>query len=1084
MSHFNKKKNLYSKIFFTSSLLAAGASVIATANFSNTQNSQISLSSNDLDSSNSTRAITGTYEHTNYASFPSSMPQRFENYNLFGQTNNSNFVQTNMGILGTSTDKKTFFFTSYSGKIIWAQEFASNDIVKKFYESKNWTATDANNITIKEWALFDETAKTLAVLLGDTSNHQFVTLISLDTGFFVTSDNYTVDVTKAFQSLPSSDYTNISRATSSSLIVWKNNGVTDLQYFTFSNNTLTPVSTTTTSAATTLANKKLISFISNENQLFAYYIDASSYSNTNNTNYKYKQYLSKVSISSNAFSFSGEKSLNDYVSSSSTLDLNNFKNIAFPVVINNLKQLIFISGAGTSSYLNVFSVDNSGNLTTNKTLSLEGYTIASVTKGSDNRIFIANNKSTSGNIYLGYVDVSQNALTFSPIRQSTDTSDKQYFLLPILSYGSTQFLGLQQNNKNSINFLVNQSGNYQVSSGGMVLRKWNYRTVNNKTIWNAFGKNYLPSSFTWSTVSSYFDLSSLNATSTSFSASQVNNDNGTLSFRVTFSYVSNFSLSFNESFSVTFYINGLYDFSSNFVFSWLDSTSTVNDQNRDKIAQITQLKSSKYGNQITARDIIENFISYTIKKVDGTTITIEESMVQVTYSQNLDSITVTINIPTTDMPAGFASSGKQRQSKTYSNFLSVKDYLSSIKSSSNVSTFTKTIYPSQLTKTQVINNFLNVGSSISKNENDWSITISEADDIKGTLKLSVSYNKTSQITNFSDLPTDIQTKITQIATEVTYSSFKSISSNSGWTSMPNVTDFNGTYLPSEIWGQYKAYLNGLVNESDVILLKNINFTLTSISNLNIVCLNENSCDSDGYLDLQISIKDGSKTVVDYDGTQYTTSDGKLVFSSEFLANSGITYPYKVQWNITTANKYFYIVDRKTNSRLEASNNEYRIDIKSNSPFSSSLTDGFSSKITESDIVNLIDTQGYNYNISLETNVDNGYTKATIQLSLQDAPLFDYGINNSNFTRTIYIYNFNVPMSSVAKITIIALSSATGVLLLVVLIWFLFWKVKLIDYFKKSYNWNKKKEQDRALQQLYKKNRYFKEDLWNKKISKK
>lgn len=833
MSSFNKKKILYFKTIFTSSLLVAGASVIVTANFSNSQNIQMSLSSSELSSSNSTRAISGNYEHTNYASFPTNMPQNFTQYNLFAQTNNSNFVQTNSGVLGISSDKKTFFFTSYSGKIIWAHEFASNDIVKKFYESEGWEVTHSSNVTIKEWTLFDESSRTLAVLLGDSNNHQFVTIISLDTGFFVTSDNYTVDVSKAFKALPTADYTNISRATSTTLVVWKSNGVNSAQYLSFNNNALTLTSLNTTTAENSLNNKKLVSFISSQNYLFVYYVESNSYTNTNNnTQYKYKQYLAKVSISGNSISLSGEKQLSDYIGGS-TLDITNFKNIFFAVSSNNTRQLVFISGSGTNSHLNAYLIDNSGNLTTNKSLSLQGYSLASVTKGNDNKIYIANNQSTNGNIYLAYVDVSQNSLSLSPIRQSIASANKDYYLVPILSDTSNKYFALQQNNKNNINFLINSSGNYQESTGKMVSKHWKYRTVSNQTIWTAFGRNYLPSSFTWATVSNYFDLSNLNSSTNNFAIQQQSNDNGTLSFRVTFSYVSNFSTSFTESFNVYFHIKNLYGFSSNFVFTWLDTTSTSNDQSdKNKIAKIQELKNSKYGNQITTKDIVDNFFSYSIKKADQTSLTIDESMVRLSYSEYLDSITVTVNIPSTGMPNGFASSGKQTFTKTYSNFLSIKNYLTTTKSSSDITTSIKNIYPSQLTNNLILSSFLNIGSSLSKTENDWTITITEVDDIKGTAKVTAEYNQTSQIPNFDNLPDAVKTKITNILTGITYTGFKSISSNSGWTSTPSFTDFDSSYLPSEIWGQYKAYLNGMVKQSDVILLQKINFSLTSVNDLN------------------------------------------------------------------------------------------------------------------------------------------------------------------------------------------------------------------------------------------------------------
>lgn len=1082
MSYLKNKKMIYKKILFCSSIVSAAISLPIASNFFI---SNLSLNNTTLDSSNlnaSTRAVTEQYNHTNYFSMPASslLPNNFSGYDLFAETNNSQFVQTNLGMLGISTDKKTFYFTSYSGKLIWAQQFSSNDIVKRFYESQSWTVSDANNVTIKEWALMDSTNKNLAVLLGDNT-HQFITLINLDTGLFVSSSgNYKIDVTKSFQALDTADYTNISKATSSSLFVWKNHSLTNLKYFTITNNVLASANLTTSSVTSTFTDKKILNFLSSGNHLFVLYMDSTSTSN-NGTNYNYKQYISRVSLSNNNFSLTGPiQTLNNYITTDPTLTTINFKNIFFA----STNQLIFLDGAIGNNHLQVFSVNTSGGLdTTYKTLSFEGYTIASVTRSSNgNRIYIANNQiANNGNTYLGYVDINQSSLSLSPIRQSTDNQTKNYFLAPVLSYTSSEYVVLQDNAKNPIKYMQNVSGNYTNLSDNMLFNRWFYRDSNNKNLWDAFGQNYLANSLTWSAVSPYIDWTNVTSAAPSFSLSESNVANGTTRFSLTFTYASRFDSSYNESFTVYFYIKNLYAISSNFVFNWLDTGSTIETS---KVQKIEELKRTKYASQITTQDILDNFISYTIKKSDGSNLDITTNMISLSYSSsaNLDRLTVTITLPTSGMPTGFANNNNRVLTKTYTGFMSLANYRVSSATSSNINTFTNNIYPSQLTQQNILDNFVNSQSGIGKTLSDWTISISNANDLNGTVSVSVSYTNTSKIPNFENLPQNIKNSYSSIINNVTYSNFKSIASNSGWSATPRVTDYSGSYLPSEIWGQYNAYLNGQVQMSDVILLQNINFSLTDKNNLSIICLNENSCDSDGYLDLQISIKNNSETVVDYDGNQYTTSNGKLVFNEQFLANSGVTYPYQLKWNITTTDKFFYLVDRNSNTKLEANNNEYSIDIKSNSPFSSSLANGYSSQISESNIVSLIDTQGYTYSISLDTNVNSGYTRATIQLSLIDKPLFDYGNNNQNFTRTVYIYNFNVPVSSVAKHIMIASSGSIGALLVVGLIWFLLWKIKLIQYFKKSYKWNKKRKDDETLKQLYRKNRYFKEDLWKKKIT--
>lgn len=1071
MSYLKNKKVFYKKLIFCSSLSFAAISTTVATNFLiSTKNENIEL----LDSNQTASTTTSTYDHTNYFSLPSTMPTSFNDYYLFAQTNNSQYVQTNLGVLGISKDKKTFYFTTYSGRIIWAQQFGSNSLVKKFYETKNWTVSDSDNLVIKEWTILSVTNKTLAVLLGDNS-HQFIAVISLDTGFFLpTTSNYQVNVSNIFQDLSSHDYTNISRVESSGILVWKNNSLTDLKYFKVGSDSITSATANTTSISSTFTNKKILSFISNANHLYALYVHTTADSSVTN---KYKQSIIKITIdSSGNFSVGTAKDLGFYISDSSSLNVDNFKNRALVSDTTGEGQLVFLDGSDTHNNLNAYSYNFSGDFTTNKTLSFEGYSIASISKSSNgNKVYIANNSSSGTNVYLGYTYLSESTLNFRSIRQSTDTGTKDYFLIPVLSYTSTEYLLLQNNSKTDISYIMYSYNNYSNVNATVSLKTWKYKEVNSKTLWDAFGQSYLPSSFVLDTVSSYLDWSNLGSSSRIFSILDKSDDNGTIAFRIVFKYTSTFSSSDSEQFNVDFYINNLYGLTSNFIFNWLDSTSIQTTSDQDKINKIAELKRTKYANQITTQEIVDNFISYTIKKADGSTLTIDSSMVSLSYSssQNLNTLTVQITIPTTNMPNGFSSSSKRVLTKTYTGFMSLANYVVSAKSTTDVSTFAKTIYPSQLTKEQIISNFLNDGSGIDKTESKWTVDITEINDLTGSVKINVSLKDSSFIPNFSQLPSNIQSKYTSIINQVTYTGFKSINSFSSLYEKPSMTNYSGTYLPSEIWSQYKAWQKGKVNESNVILLKNINFSLTDKDNLIITCLNENTCDSDGYLDLEFSIKNNSTTVIDYNGTQYATSNGKLIFNEEFI-NSSVTYPYKSKWNITTANKYFYIVDTKDGTIIDSVNNEYKINIKSDSPFSSSFSNDFSSVITEKDIENLIDTEGYNYEITLETNVEGGYAVATINLSLKNPPLYNGDTSsNANFTRTIYIYNFKVPMSFIAKIAILITVVIAGLSVFILSVKFLLWRFKFKRYKNKSYKWDMREKQKEIKNQMYKKNRFVK-----------
>lgn len=71
-----------------------------------------------------------------------------------------------------------------------------------------------------------------------------------------------------------------------------------------------------------------------------------------------------------------------------------------------------------------------------------------------------------------------------------------------------------------------------------------------------------------------------------------------------------------------------------------------------------------------------------------------------------------------------------------------------------ISNFSKTIYPSKLTKEEIVNNFLSTKGLMNTISN-WEIIITNIDDYDGTVTISSSYiNPESQIKNSEQLSTN------------------------------------------------------------------------------------------------------------------------------------------------------------------------------------------------------------------------------------------------------------------------------------------------------------------------------------------
>lgn len=112
-------------------------------------------------------------------------------------------------------------------------------------------------------------------------------------------------------------------------------------------------------------------------------------------------------------------------------------------------------------------------------------------------------------------------------------------------------------------------------------------------------------------------------------------------------------------------------------------------------------------------------------------------MISLSYSSDLSSLTVNMNLIGVNFRIGIASN-KVIFSHIYTGFLSTTDYSVSSKSNTEISEYTSTIYPSQLTQQNVLDNFLTTGSGLRNQLSDWTISISKVSDYDGTVKITAS----------------------------------------------------------------------------------------------------------------------------------------------------------------------------------------------------------------------------------------------------------------------------------------------------------------------------------------------------------
>lgn len=1084
MKSINKIKMIFSSLLFPAyfSLVIIGFQENIFLN--NTNLNSIKNVDNNLDA-------TTSYSHTNYATNNFS-ESSFSNFTLFGQTKMSMIVQIDTGVVSVSSDMKTIMLTSYSGVIVWSQQLTTNELIKSYCTANSF---DINNLKIREWVYLtnDPSKNWLALLVSDNAKEAIVTL-HLDSGLFVpdnTNNDLVLNGDSAFVKISDDNtYDRVFQIGIGSFLVM--NTSDNAKLITYGSNNVT-VSDVTISYSN-LSTRRIASFVYADSQAYAYVISKTG--TNSNSKISFSQYLVSVQLNGSTLTLSSETKLKNTYDVSTTnandtmlTDLSDFKSTFFYDKGSSETKIFLLSGSIGNNSIEVYKFTNRQSTLTNvANISLADSTVNSVTYSSNfNKLYIGN-ASTTGNVYLSWIDTNSNSPKLETIQQYIGTpTTKNYFLVPVLGNKNTEYL--IQTSVDSTNepiYMVYSNESYSNATSKMSLKKWSL--TSGKDIYN-LGQSYTPDGVTLDVVRSYLTFTSFTPTLTQGTVIKDTN-NGTIKYNLKVNYPSTYDSSFTDTFNITFYINNLTK-SNAYSFTWIDSTTAETETNKTKVETIKNLKANNYATKVTSKDIIDNFIDYTILDRSGNSISITQDMISLSTSNNYSSLIVTIKLPSDKLPIG-TSSDKITLTKTYNDFLSTTSYKVSKKSDNDIATFTKRIYPSKLTNGDIITNFVTV-SGLTNTVSDWDITITNRDDYAGTVTIKATYkNAESQVKNKDQLPTSYFDGFKNIINNQMFVGFKSLSSQALISTKPTMTDLTSTisqnkYLPSEIWNQYIEYESGedpSIKKTDVILLNNLSFNLTSIDNLVIDKSSVKVVDSEvgysstnysqGYIEFNATIKNGSETNIEYDGSEFQTNGGKLVVNEALLKN--MEYPYKIRWNINTYNKYFILQDKNGNVIQSSDSNIYAIDLQNtNSNFTNINKNLYSSSISVNDIEKLINTKGYNYSISLNQNLEKGYLKATISLSLQDKPLTsdENFSNNPNFTKIIYIYNFKVPMS-MSILLLIAFSIALGCTVFVLLtILHVKWIWKKVQYNKLSKNFNDVKSNQKKQKNASKKKRYFK-----------
>ena len=598
---------------------------------------------------------------------------------------------------------------------------------------------------------------------------------------------------------------------------------------------------------------------------------------------------------------------------------------------------------------------------------------------TENRLFTSNSY-TSSQAAIGYIDFDDSTLQYKGMIQAAASGDIAVTNIlkfsPVVSDQSisqTPIVYFDPNDNSKIKGLYFQ--NSTTTKNVDLLRKtyqniqtkaqtlpW-YKTKSASTVTNDEALNAL-----------VYDGNPLNGTFTnSVETLKGNDNNGTLNVRYKTAYQNWWDTSKSSNFYVETTITGMYamdESSFNFV-----TVNNGNSENDNMLKSQNTFKEKTYPSSVKWSDISTYFSLAKIKDFNGNVISLTKDMITLEPNNAKGTLKITADY-SSKLPTGLPKEFLVYENE-FSGFLNLEGYDFHMltddeqNASEKVKEIRENLYPSELTVSQFLDNYMELGSSYSKNINDWDFTV-VPNDYDGFLNVSLTYNPKS-----NPLPKDFPSENKEIVKNVKISGFKSIIND-----FRNITTrkYIGIKNANDIWNEYKKILDSGQNNFISTSLAGL-ISVPYIDNFADLDIQRTNSETDDILELSVSIKPNTVTRLLINRKNFT-------FDSSTAANfesHGLEYPYKVKINVETIEQAF-LWKKPNGETINYTNNEaetIKINL-SDYQYKSINSDMYADDVTEQDIKNLFEAIGFiNIKINLQKNNQDGIVYATVSLNSTD-----------------------------------------------------------------------------------------------------
>lgn len=679
---------------------------------------------------------------------------------------------------------------------------------------------------------------------------------------------------------------------------------------------------------------------------------------------------------------------------------------------------------------------------------------------TENRLFTSNSW-TSSNISIGYFDFDDTNLTYKSLVDAgfggttSGTITNYLYFSPVKSTGSikeTPLVYYNRQDNSKVTGLYFENG---TTAKTVNLARKTYNDIQTSAEKLSWHKQKAASSITNQEAlqALTYNETPLNGSFTNtISTLTGNDDNGTLRVVYNTSYQNWWNTSTKSSFDIERTITGMYaknGSSFNFV-----TTMTGDTGNDNKYNLQLSYKSNKYPSSIVWTDVETYFTMPNIKDINGNVIKLTSDMITLTPNDQEGTLKIKVDY-SSKLPTGLPNDYLvyEQEFSGFNNLAGYeKDFMSDDQQSASgyVKNIKATKYPSELTVEDLVgtsanpnSNFFNkLGTSYSRNKNDWELSNSY-DDYAGTTTITLKYKS-------STLPNDFPEEYKNVVTTIKLTGFKKVTD-----AFRNVTwsNYSGIKTADEIWTEYQT---GVTNNTTLstALSKLISVPYVSFDKLSIT---KESTSTDNRLDLTVKVKEGSTSSL-------VVNKGLFTFDSSTEANfiaNGLSYPYKLSINVSTVDQSIEYVT-PDNSFVDITNNKNEtisIDL-TKAEYKSINSTMYADDVTKSDIRELFKSSGFvvtDSNIEIFSNNQDGILYATVRFvsggdtTTQDSNTTTFSLQSASrstregasipegsvITKRFEITGFKTPISPV----VIAIPSAVaGVIVIAIIAYLVYLKV--------------------------------------------